>query len=215
MAGISLFGASGMIGSRVLREALDRGHRVLALSRDPARITTRHDHLTVATADVLDPHAVTAAGTDQDVVVSAIGGGSGAGHRQLLLPATRSLVTGLRAVTDPPRLICVGGAGSLRTAGGARVWDAPGLPEPVLEIMHAHGDALDFLRTVTDLRWTSMSPAALIEPGERTGHYRTALDDLVVDGEGRSRISAEDYAMALVDEIESPRHLGERFTVGY
>lgn len=94
------------------------------------------------------------------------------------------------------------------------MWDAEGLPEPLLQIMHAHGDALDFYRSVHDVRWTCLSPAGQIEPGERTGTYRTALDDLVVDSEGRSRISAEDYAVALVDEIEQRNHVGERFAVG-
>ena len=148
--------------------------------------------------------------------MSAVGGGVGA--RPRVAAAARgpvSLVTGLRAVTDPPRLICVGGAGSLRTADGTRVWDAPGLPEPGMADhararqgpglpAYRHGRALDV-----------PCPAALVEPGERTGRYRTATDNLVVDSSGTSRITAEDFAVALVDEIENPGHVGERFTVGY
>ncbi|GAA4993868.1 hypothetical protein GCM10025734_23350 [Kitasatospora paranensis] len=122
-------------------------------------------------------------------------------------------MAGLRLLgADAPRLIAVGGAGSLETAPGVRVWDTPGLPAPVLQIMHAHGDALAFYRTVSDIRWTVLSPAATIEPGERTGEYRTDTDRLVIDAEGRSRISVPDFAVALVDEIEQPQHLGERFT---
>jgi putative NADH-flavin reductase len=95
------------------------------------------------------------------------------------------------------------------------VWDAEGLPEFLLQIMHAHGDALDYYRTVTDVRWTNLSPAGQIAPGERTGAYRTSLEELVIDADGTSRISAEDYAMAVLDEIEDPRHVGERFACGY
>ncbi|MFI0737826.1 NAD(P)-dependent oxidoreductase [Streptomyces sp. NPDC021100] len=214
MAKIALFGANGTIGSRVLREALDRGHQVTAVVRDPAKLTEQHANLTVTTGDVLDPQSVAAAAQGQDVVVSAVGGGDGPGHVATIKPAAESLVAGLRTLGDAaPRLIAVGGAGSLRTPDGKQVWDAEGLPEFLLQIMHAHGDALDFYRTVTDVRWTNLSPAGLIEPGERTGAYRTGLDDLVVDENGKSRISAEDYAVALVDEIEKPRHIGERFTV--
>ncbi|MBC2877890.1 MULTISPECIES: NAD(P)-dependent oxidoreductase [Streptomyces] len=214
MAKIALFGANGTIGSRVLREALDRGHQVTAVVRDPAKLTERHANLTVTTGDVLDPQSVAAAAQGQDVVVSAVGGGDGPGHVATIKPAAESLVAGLRTLGDAaPRLIAVGGAGSLRTPDGKQVWDAEGLPEFLLQIMHAHGDALDFYRTVTDVRWTNLSPAGLIEPGERTGAYRTGLDDLVVDENGKSRISVEDYAVALVDEIEKPRHIGERFTV--
>ncbi|MGI5338854.1 NAD(P)-dependent oxidoreductase [Streptomyces sp. CA-181903] len=214
MAKIALFGANGTIGSRVLREALDRGHQVTAVVRDPAKLTEQHANLTVTTGDVLDPQSVAAVAQGQDVVVSAVGGGDGPGHLATITPAAKSLVEGLRSLGDAaPRLIAVGGAGSLRTPDGKQVWDAEGLPEFLLQIMHAHGDALDFYRTVTDVRWTNLSPAGLIEPGERTGTYRTGLDDLVVDENGKSRISAEDYAVALVDEIEKPRHIGERFTV--
>ncbi|MBB6171901.1 hypothetical protein HNR23_001961 [Nocardiopsis mwathae] len=213
MATIVLFGATGTIGTRILDEALARGHRVIAVVRDPARLDRTHDALTVTTGDVLDPGSVTAAAKGADVVVSAVGGGDAAATQAVVEPAVRALVEGLRALgADAPRLISVGGAGSLQTASGARVWDAPGLPDWLLTIMHAHGDALEYLRTVTDVRWTSFSPAGTIEPGERTGRYRTDTERLVVDGGGTSYISAEDYAVALVDEIERPRHVGGRFT---
>ncbi|MFI8995348.1 NAD(P)-dependent oxidoreductase [Streptomyces sp. NPDC053542] len=216
MSKIALFGANGTIGSRILDEALARGHEVTAVVRDPAKITKSHPKLTVITGDVLDPASVSVAAKGQDVLVSAVGGGDGPGHLATIEPSAESLVEGLRTLgTEAPRLIAVGGAGSLRTPDGKQVWDAEGLPEFLLQIMHAHGDALDYFRTVTDVRWTSLSPAALIEPGERTGAYRTALDDLVADENGSSRISTEDYAVALLDEVEKPRHIGERFTVGY
>ncbi|MGW2591793.1 NAD(P)-dependent oxidoreductase [Streptomyces sp. NPDC001515] len=216
MTNIAVFGANGTIGSAIVREALRRNHRVTAVVRDPAKITEGHASLTVTTGDVLDPQSVTAAAKDQDVVVSAVGGGDGPGHLATIRPAAEALTEGLRALgTRAPRLIAVGGAGSLRTPDGKQVWDAPGLPDFLLQIMHAHGDALDHYRTVTDIDWTNLSPAATIAPGDRTGSYRTALDDLVTDDNGDSAISVEDYAVALLDEIEQPRHHRRRFTVGY
>ncbi|MCW5249039.1 MULTISPECIES: NAD(P)-dependent oxidoreductase [unclassified Streptomyces] len=216
MSKIALFGANGTIGSRVLDEALRRGHEVTAVVRDPAKLTRSAPGLTVVTGDVLDPAFVAEVARGQDVVVSAVGGGDGPGHVATIRPAAESLVAGLRTLGDAaPRLLLVGGAGSLRTPDGSQVWDAEGLPEFLLQIMHAHGDALDFCRTVEDVRWTNLSPAGTIEPGERTGTYRTSLDDLVVTEDGGSRITAEDYAVALVDEIDRPQHIGERFTVGY
>ncbi|WP_159328026.1 NAD(P)-dependent oxidoreductase [Streptomyces tendae] len=216
MTNIAVFGANGIIGSAIVREALRRGHHVTAVVRDPAKVTERHADLTVTTGDVLGPQSVTAAAKDQDVVVSAVGGGDGPGHLATIRPAAEALTEALRALgTQAPRLITVGGAGSLRTPDGKQVWDAPGLPDFLLQIMHAHGDALDHYRTITDIDWTNLSPAATIVPGERTGTYRTALDDLVTDENGNSTISVEDYAVALLDEIEQPRHHHRRFTVGY
>ncbi|RKT18697.1 hypothetical protein BX285_3128 [Streptomyces sp. 1114.5] len=210
MVGIAVIGANGTIGSAVVAEAAARGHEVVAVVRDPGRY--RGGAALVERADVLDPADVARVAAGRDVLVSAVGGGDGPGHLALIEPAARSLVEGLRRLGAAPRLIAVGGAGSLETAPGVRVWDTPGLPEPVLQIMHAHGAALDYYRTVSDIRWTVLSPAAEIGPGERTGHYRTGLEQLLTDDEGRSRISVPDYAVALVDEIEQPEHIGERFT---
>ncbi|MDT0443551.1 NAD(P)-dependent oxidoreductase [Streptomyces johnsoniae] len=217
MARIAIFGANGAIGHRIVSEALDRGHDVAAVVRDPGSITRTHRGLTVLTGDVLDPASVSAVAGGRDVLISAVGGGDGPGHEALIGPSARSLVAGLHALgAAAPRLIMVGGAGSLRTPDGSRVLDAPGLPDEVRQIMHAHSDALEYLRCEAgELRWTSLSPAAVIEPGRRTGAYRTGLDELVTDAEGVSRISTEDYAAALVDEVEDARHIGERFTVGY
>ncbi|WP_052849174.1 NAD(P)-dependent oxidoreductase [Streptomyces avicenniae] len=217
MATIAVFGANGTIGRDVVREALDRGHTVVAVVRDPATFTDTHDRLTVRIGDVLDPASVSAVGQHADVVVSAVGGVDGPGHAALIEPSAESLAAGLHALGErAPRLIMVGGAGSLRTPDGRQVWDAEGLPEDVLQIMHAHGDALAYLRGITGaLNWTSLSPAASIAPGTRTGVYRTGRDELIADAAGVSQISTEDYAVALVDEIERPAHLKERFTVGY
>lgn len=216
MSNIAVFGATGTIGSAIVREALERGHSVTAVVRDPSKATLTHAHLTTTSGDVLEPESVALAAKGHDVLVSAVGGGDGPGHLATIQPAAVALVAGLRALgDDAPRLISVGGAGSLRTPDGAQVWDTPGLPEFLLQIMHAHGDALDYYRGVEDVAWTNISPAAQIAPGERTGTYRTAIDDLVLDDQGQSAISVEDYAVAVLDEIETPRHVRSRFTVGY
>ncbi|MGW6730986.1 NAD(P)-dependent oxidoreductase [Nocardia sp. NPDC055029] len=214
MATIAIFGSTGNVGSRILDEALGRGHTVTAVVRDPAKLID--SRVKVTTGDVLDPAAVTAAVRGHDVVISAVGGADGPGHLAVIEPAARALVQGLRALGDQaPRLIAVGGAGSLNTPDGRRVWDAPGLPEALLQIMHAHGDALEFYRTVTDVDWVNISPAAKILPGERTGTFRIGGDDLITDDAGNSIISMEDYAVALLDEIENPQHTRQRMTVAY
>ncbi|RKN08135.1 NAD(P)-dependent oxidoreductase [Streptomyces radicis] len=217
MATIAIFGANGAIGHRLVAEALDRGHRVTAVVRDPATVPDEHERLTVTRGDVLDPACVSAVAEGRDVVVSAVGGRDGAGAQAVLRPAAQALVAGLHALgPEAPRLIMVGGAGSLRTREGRPLWDAPDVPDEARRVMRAHGDALAYLRTVAgELRWTSVSPAAELAPGERTGEYRTAYDELVADDAGVSRISTEDFAVAVVDEIEEGRHTGRRFTVGY
>ncbi|MFB7055027.1 NAD(P)-dependent oxidoreductase [Streptomyces vinaceus] len=216
MAKIALFGATGTIGTRVLREALDRGHEVTAVVRDPAKLVGSGAEM--MPGDVLDPHSVAEAAVGQDVVVSAVG--PGGADPAVLVTAAKSLIGGVCTLgpdAPRPRVIVVGGASSLRTPEGPLVSDAPGIPEPVRALMQAHAEALDFLRTVPveEVRWTCLSPAAQIAPGTRTGTYRLGLDDLVVDEDGLSRISTEDYAVALVDEIERDGHPGKRFTVGY
>ncbi|MFJ3201256.1 NAD(P)-dependent oxidoreductase [Streptomyces sp. NPDC086989] len=224
MAKIALFGATGTIGARVLHEAVGRGHQVTVVVRDPERLGDSADSADVADSaaevlqgDVLDPHSVAEAAAGQDVVVSAVGPGSE--DPGLLVTAAKSLIGGVCTLAQDarPRVLVVGGAGSLRTPAGPLVWEAAGVPEPVRALMHAHGEALDFLRTVPveEVRWSCLSPAADMAPGERTGTYRLALDDLVADEDGGSRISAEDYAVALVDEIERDAHPGKRFTIGY
>lgn len=215
MANIAIFGANGTLGSRIASEALNRGHNVTAIVRSPEKMADADSRITVKQGDVLDPQSVAAAAQGQDVVVSAVGGGDGPGHLATIAPAAKSLVEGLRSLGDnQPRLFTVGGAGSLRTPDGKQVWDNPELPEFLLQIMRAHGDALDFLKGVDDVEWVNLSPAGGIAPGERTGTYRVAEEDLVINESGESFITAEDYAVAVIDEIENKKFSKKRFTVG-
>ena len=215
MSSIAVIGANGTIGSGIAREALGRGHRVTAVVRRPSEVELSHDQLAVREGDVLDPSSVAEVAEGQDVLISAVGGGDGPGHLRTIRPAAESLIAGLRTLGEAaPRLVVVGGAGSLSTSDGKQVQDNPELPEALVQIMQAHTDALEFYRSVEDITWTNISPAAEIAPGTRTGTYRTGKDELVVDDDGRSAISVEDFAVAMIDEVESPKHLEERFSVG-
>jgi len=210
---IALFGASGTIGQRILDEALRRGHTVTALVRDPSRLTGRGG-LQVRAGNVLDPNSVASAVAGHDAVVSAFGPGAGQ-DPQTVVQAARALIAGLKAA-GVKRLVVVGGAGSLEVAPGVQLVDSPRFPAAWKPVALAHRDALNVYRAEGgELDWTNFSPAALIQPGERTGKYRLGGDQLVTDAEGQSRISAEDYTVALLDELEKPRHVRQRFTAAY
>jgi putative NADH-flavin reductase len=201
---IALVGATGNVGTRIVAEALDRGHAVTAIARNPAALTPR-DGLTVAVGDAQDPATLAPLLAGHDAVVSAlrfIGSDPAA-----LFDAVRR--SGVR------RYLVVGGAGSLNTGQGGLVIDAPGFPAFALEESREGRDFLTALRTVDDLDWTMLSPSALFVAGERTGHFRLGQDTLLTAADGKSSISYEDYAIALLDEIETPRHIRARFTVGY
>jgi hypothetical protein len=207
---IVLLGATGTIGSRILNELVSRGHQITAVVRDPGKLEG-HENVTVTAGNIFDPASVADAAAGADVVVSAYG--PGPAKPELLLDATRSLIAGVEA-SGVKRLIAVGGAGTLEVAPGMKLVDTPDFPPEWKTIAIAHGEALELLRA-SKLDWTSVSPAAYIHPGERTGHYRTATDQLIVNDKGQSEISAEDYAIAIADEVEKPKHIRARFTAAW
>jgi uncharacterized protein len=209
---IALFGATGMIGSRIATEAARRGHQVTALARNPARVPAGVANLTAAQADLLDAASVGAAVRGHDVVASAYA----PPHDDLaaLTKATHALIDGVRAA-GLKRLVVVGGAGSLEVAPGKQLVDAEGFPEAYKAIALAHREAYNDYRGVADLDWTFFAPAALIAPGERTGTFRTGANTLLADAEGNSRISAEDYAIAFVDELEQGHFIRQIATAAY
>ena len=206
---LALFGANGMIGSRILSEALRRGHQVTAVVRDPAKFAVRHKNLTVVKGDVLDADSVASAVKGHDAVLSAVGPST-----DVITGAARSLNDGLTRA-GVKRLVVVGGSGSLEVAPGIQLIDSPQFPKEWLAPARAHSAALAMFRKNTTLDWTNVSPPALIAPGERTVKFRLGTDQLVTDAKGESRISAEDYAIAFLDEVERPQHVRQRFTVGY
>lgn len=207
---VLLYGATGMIGSRILKELISRGHNVTAVVRDPSRLP-QNPAVAVVKGDIFDADDVAAKAIGVDAVVSAYGPGTGDVND--VVKATRSLIAGLHKA-DTHRLVMVGGAASLHVAPGVDLIDSGQLPETYMAIAIAHRDALRML-SEADLIWTYFSPAALIQPGQRTGKFRLGLTSLITDERGNSSISAEDYAVALVDELESPKHIHQQFTIGY
>jgi putative NADH-flavin reductase len=212
---IAVLGGGGMIGQRIVREALSRGHEVTVVVRDPSKVADAHELLRVVRGDVLDSGSIAKLVADRDVVVSAAGTARAAEpDYSLYRAAAESLLSALRGLGDgAPRLIVVGGVGSLLDEAGELILDH--VPEDRRPEHLGQKAALDLYRTVSDVPWTYVSPPGRILPGERTGSYRTGGDELVVGSDGVSSISMEDYAVAVVDEAETPRHVGRRFTVGY
>lgn len=206
---VILYGATGMIGSRILKELIARGHTVTVVARDPGKIPSTAN-VTGLKGDVLDAESVASTAKGADAVISAYGPGP---KTELMEKSTRALIAGVKKA-GVRRFLMVGGAGSLLVAPGVDVIDSGHLPAEWMAIAVAHRDALAILKQ-SDLDWTSLSPAAFIQPGERTGKFRLGGDSLVVDEKGNSSISAEDYAVALVDELEQPKHVRQRFTLAY
>ncbi|MFC4822612.1 NAD(P)-dependent oxidoreductase [Dokdonella ginsengisoli] len=200
---IALIGASGNVGSRILKELSGRGLAVTAIARDPARIASL-PHVAAKAGDVFDGPALAALLKGHDVVVSAV-------HFSASDP--RVLIDAVKA-SGAKRYVVVGGAGSLEVAPGVALVSTPDFPEAYKAEALAGARFLELLRAEQDLDWTFLSPSAVLEPGQRTGRFRLGGDQLLV-GENGSRISMEDYAIALVDEIERPAHSRRRFTVGY
>lgn len=200
---IALIGASGNVGSRILKELSDRGHAITAIARQPERIAAQPDATAVA-GDAAKPDALAETLRGHDVVVSAL---------PFAPTDAQSLIDTVRA-SGVRRFLVVGGAGSLEVAPGQRLIDQPAFPDEYKPEASAAVAFLDRLRQVDDLEWTFLSPSALFVPGERTGIFRLGTDTLLSNEQGSS-ISYEDYAVALADEIEQPRHIRQRFTVGY
>jgi putative NADH-flavin reductase len=210
---ITLYGASGMIGSRILDEALRRGHTVIAVVRDPAKIAARPE-VTIVAGDATDAASVAATAAGSDIAISAYS--PGVGDQDDLSQNARALLDGL-ARARVGRVIVVGGAGSLEVAPGIKLVDTPGFPEMYKARAIAQGKALEVFRASagTPVAWTFVSPAATIAPGERTGTFRVGGDAFMTDADGASKISAEDYAIAILDEAESAAALNKRISVAY
>lgn len=205
---IAIIGATGFVGSKILSESLNRGHDVTAVVRNPDKLPS-HPKLATARGDVANPEELAPLIARHDSVISAFNpgkDGGGTGARSIIDAVKRSGVK---------RLVVVGGAGSLEIAPGKRLVDQPDFPAEWKEGALRTAAFLDELRAETALDWTFVSPPAMLTPGQRSGKYRVGGDQLLTDGDGESRISLEDYAVALLDEVESPRHSRQRFSVAY
>ena len=205
---IVLYGASGNAGSRILHELESRGHEVIAAVRNPDKLPPGTKSVRDDLSNV-DRIAEIIQGVD--AVVSAYM--PPPNDTDQLVIVTGRLVEAVRKAKTP-RLIVVGGAASLEVAPGVTLLSSGHLPEEWLAIATSHATTLDLLKK-SDISWTYFSPAAFFVPGERTGKFRLGNDQLIADAKGESRISLEDYAIALVDELERPAHERARFTIGY
>ncbi|OWA35231.1 3-beta hydroxysteroid dehydrogenase [Saccharibacillus sp. O16] len=208
---IVILGAEGAIGRQLVKEALNRGCAVTVLLRDRSLLHEEHAALEVREGDLLAPGAIAEAARGCDAVLSAFGSEPGEGP--LLPEAARLIIEGTQAA-GVSRLIVAGGSGTLLTAPGVRVMDAPDYPEELLPLAQAHAEAYEIF-AASDLEWTYASPAAWIEPGRRTGNFRIGMSLLVTDDEGHSRISVEDFAAAIIDELDDPNFIRTRFTIAY
>jgi uncharacterized protein len=199
---------------RLVTEALDRGHEVTAVARDAARLDDRDGRVHLAAGDATDPDSVAKVAAGQQVAVSAV-----TQHQapEMLVDAARALLEGL-ARAGVPRLISVGGAGSLEVAPGQRLVDTPDFHDEWKPEALAAAEALQVFQKAdgdTPVAWSFVSPGALLAPGERTGRYRLGGDRLLADETGRSHISMEDFAIAILDEVEEPKHPRQRFMAAY
>jgi uncharacterized protein len=225
---IGVLGATGTIGSRVVAEAVDRGHRVTAFTRSASRVPAEAGTVRWAVTDPRDPTRLTTDLADLDVLVNATNTGNDVAETIANADAfpviARALLTAMESLPRL-RLIVIGGAGSLEVAPGKRVVDvdgfaenlpaALGVPADYVRAVRAHIEALDLYR-LSDRNWTYVSPSAgLVQPGKRTGRFRIGGDQLLVQEDGTSDISADDLAIAVLDEAEFPRFAQRRFTVGY
>jgi putative NADH-flavin reductase len=214
---IALIGATGFVGSAILKEALDRGHDVTAIARNAEKIKS-HNHLTIVKSDVMDPDNLSKVLKGNDVVVSAYNAGwTNPDLYNEFIKGSESIQEAVKK-SGVKRLIIIGGAGSLFVAPGVQLVDTLQFAAEWKPGALAARDYLDELKKEDQLDWTFVSPPIEMNPGtphERKGTYRTSLDNPVFDANNKSTISVEDLAVAIVDEAEHPKHIRVRFTVGY
>ena len=216
MGKIVLIGASGFVGSAILKEALDRGLNVTAVVRYPEKITLVHKNLVKTEGDVSFSDTVAEVSQGADAIISAYN--PGWKNPDIAKETTlvyKAIIEGVRK-SGVKRFLVVGGAASLFVSPGKRLMDAGIIPESFQPAVRALADVyLIDLMAEKNIDWVFFSPAGIIEPGLRTGKFRLGKDDLIVNEKGESKISVEDYAVAMIDEVEKPAHHRERFTIGY
>jgi|JI10StandDraft_1071094.scaffolds.fasta_scaffold373747_2 putative NADH-flavin reductase len=210
---IALIGASGFIGSALRNEALTRQHQVTAIVSNPGKLSPQAG-LSIAKVDVNDTAALATQLKGFDAVLSAFSGHAQANTQDYYLAGLRSIVAAVKQA-GVPRLLVVGGTGSLEVAPGVQLLDTPQFPAMYKPTAEGARQALTLLRAEPTLNWTMLSPSAVIAPGQRTGKFRLGADQLLTNAAGESHISVEDYAVAMLDELERPAHARQRFTAGY
>jgi putative NADH-flavin reductase len=211
---IALIGATGFVGSAILKEALDRGHEVTAIVRHPEKLQP-HAKLHPQKGDVYNADEVARLVAGHDAVISAFN--PGWKNENLYEDQVRGTTAIIGAVKKAgvTRVLWVGGAGGLEIKRGLQSVDTPEFPKDWKQGSLATREALNLLRKESGLDWSYLSPSADLAPGQRTGTFRLGTDQLLADAKGESKISTQDYAVAMIDEVEKPKHIRQRFTVGY
>ncbi|MGC3982333.1 MAG: NAD(P)H-binding protein [Steroidobacteraceae bacterium] len=212
-ANIIIYGGTGNFGSRITTEALNRGHTVTVVARSAKEQKDSTGKMTMEKGDLLDTADVTKKIAGKDVFISVIN----SRETEFFMNAAKSAITAMSNVgPKAPRLIWIGGASSLEVAPGKRLLDTDPVVTPGSGGSRVgHTQVLDYFRTLKDVKWTFVSPSMEIRPGQRTGKFRIGGDQLLKDANGESKISIEDFAVAIIDEVEKPQQIGKRFTVGY
>jgi putative NADH-flavin reductase len=211
---VALIGATGFVGSALLKEALDRGHAVTAIVRHPEKLEARQGLVSKA-GDVYDTSSLATLIQGNDAVISAFNPGwKNPNLHDDQIRGTSSIIAAVKQA-GIRRVLWVGGAGGLEVKPGVRVIDSPDMPDWVKPGSLATINALEQLRKEPELEWSFLAPSATLKPGQRTGKFRLGNDRLLVDAAGHSEISVQDYAVAMIDELERPAHVRQRFTVGY
>jgi len=215
---VALIGATGFVGTALLKELTDRGHEVIAIARHPENLGLKGPHVHPVTADAFDAEQIANAVKGSDVVVSAYNSGwTNPRIYEDFMDASRAIQEGVKR-SGVKRLIVIGGAGSLEIKPGLQLIDTPQFPAEYKRGASAARDYLNEIRQEKELEWTFFSPAILMNhetAGVRRGHYRLGLDNPVFDADGKSVLSVPDLALAIVDEVEKPRHIRKRFTAAY
>ena len=216
MANVLLIGATGFVGSAVLNELVSRGHKVTAVARNIEKIA-KSELLDAVKEDVANVDAIAKLADGKDAIISAYNPGWTNPDIATLISENYPKILSAAKKSGVERLLIVGGAGTLFCAPGLRVVDSGAIPEEIMGGVRPLGDFyLNTLMNENDIDWVFFSPAGVFDPqGKKTGNYRLGKDDLIVDAEGNSHISVQDYADAMVNELEKPAHHKERFTIGY
>ena len=201
---IAVIGATGNVGTKIVTEALARGHQVTGIARHVDKLAGRAG-LTAKKADLANEAELAAAVRGHDAIVVSVR----FQHNDVLDAFAAARAAAVR------RVLIVGGAASLEAAPGVRLLDTPGFPAEIKIEAAPAAEALEQVRKERELEWTFVSPSIMLVPGERTGKFRLGTDQVLKDAKGESRISQEDLAVAILDELEKPHHVRKRFTVGY
>ena len=216
MANVLLIGATGFVGSAVLNELVSRGHKVTAVVRNIEKVA-KSELVDAVKEDVANVDAIAKLAEGKDAIISAYNPGWTNPDIAALISENNPKILSAAKKSGVERLLIVGGAGTLFCAPGLRVVDSGAIPAEIMGGVRPLGDFyLNTLMNENDIDWVFFSPAGVFDQeGKKTGNYRLGKDDLIVDGEGNSHISVQDYADAMVNELEKPAHHKERFTIGY